>query len=206
MPAPAKQSAQEEMRALLRRETRANHDRVDAAFGRFDLKARQDYAAFLTAHRDALSALDRVEPPFGLPRIVLRPALEADLASLSAASCVNGTPPGEADDAFRLGGYYVVAGSQAGARLLRRQWARSADAVVLSAGRYLEAASDGHAWAAFRTLDPPADLDRARLVAGARTAFDVFHRAALIQFQRLYSGGQPSMTPQPTTAATGGTP
>lgn len=205
MPDAMNQSMRPETRALLRQTTRPFHDRVDAAFGQFDLTLPQDYAAFLVAHHDALSALAALEPPFGLPRIGLRPALEADLEKLNAAPHATQPPLRETHEAYRLGCYYVVAGSQAGARVLRRQWAQSSDGLVLSASRYFDVAGQGGAWAAFRALEPPGDLDRARLVAGACDTFELFHRAARAHLQRLRGEGrQPAKTAQPQRAAVGG--
>jgi heme oxygenase len=184
MPLGAKQSFQATIRASLRQATRPAHDRVDAAFGRFDLTSREDYAAFLQAHHEALSTLADPDPPFGLPRIDLCPALEADLAALDVAPRMPVSARHDADDAFRLGRYYVIAGSQAGAQLLRRAWSRSTDGIVLSAGRYFAACTQGEAWAAFRRLDPPPDLDQPRLLSGAEATFDAFHAAALRSLDR----------------------
>lgn len=173
------QCSRSELRAVLRAATRAAHDRVDAAFGRYDLTDRRDYARFLHAHYDALFDLDGVAAPSGLPPLALRGPLMADLAALGVSPVRASPPPRMTDEAFRLGCYYVLAGSQAGARVLQRQWAQSADPLVLSAGRYLDAGARAQAWAAFRRFDPPADMDMTRAVTGAMAAFEVFHAAAL---------------------------
>lgn len=49
-------------RQALRAATSAAHDRVDAAFGDFDLTNRESYARFLAAHADVVWALEAALP------------------------------------------------------------------------------------------------------------------------------------------------
>ena len=70
--------------AALRSETGGDHDRVDTAYGNFDLAAPDSYRAFLHAHARALPAAeDALAAVPGLPHFRPRtPLLAADLAAL----------------------------------------------------------------------------------------------------------------------------
>ena len=168
------------LRAFLREETRADHERVDAAYGAHDLRDASAYASFLRAHHAALCGLP-VLTPFGLPRVDQRAALEADLAGLR---CPLPSPAPQLaldTEAERLGAYYVLVGSRLGARVL-------ADALFATRAphaahaRYLNDRSAETAWRRLRAVlsdDPlPAPAGRTHVLAGARAAFDHFERAA----------------------------
>ena len=105
---------------LLRRETTADHEAVDARYGGFRLNDRGDYARFLLAHARALPAVEAAlanDPvlPAWRERTTL---LAADLAALDATmpACL----PFAADDAGRWGALYVIEGSRLGGALLAR--------------------------------------------------------------------------------------
>ncbi|MCC2977536.1 biliverdin-producing heme oxygenase [Sphingomonas sp. PL-96] len=165
--------------ATLRETTRAAHDRVDAAFARFDLQSRDRYAAMLVAHARALPAAEAAmaaEPslPAWSPRT---PLLEADLHDLGWALPPRlplALPPGAAALA---GLTYVIEGSRLGGVYLARQVGTGLPA------RYLSAAHGKGDWRALLAW-----LDRAgenggnawitQALAGAAAGFTLFQQAA----------------------------
>lgn len=171
----AYQSKSMSLRAFLRDETRVLHEAVDVAFSDYSLTERPSYSRFLSAHYQALTS---VAPgsPFGLPPIDALAFLESDLDTLGMKP-ISGTPQ-TADDDYRLGCYYVLAGSQAGAKILRKRWRESIDPTVLQAGSYLDASAQANGWAAFRSLDPPPQLDWTKALLGASNTFEAFRQAA----------------------------
>lgn len=170
------------LRDILRERTREAHGRVDALYGRLVLADRDGLSQFLTAH---YLALKPVEAAIGaraahddLPP-VLAPLVRRDLEALGMP--VPGAPEFEMlEHADPDGLSYVVAGSHLGARVLRRQWARSDDGDVRAAGRYLSSDAMAAFWPGFveRLNARPTTLDIAeRVVGGAVAAFSVFERA-----------------------------
>ncbi|MCI9882950.1 biliverdin-producing heme oxygenase, partial [Methylobacterium goesingense] len=108
--------------AALRSATGGDHDRVDAAYGDFDLAAPDSYRAFLHAHARARPAAeDALAAVPGLPHFRPRtPLLAADLGALDEAM-----PPPlpfalPAGDAAAWGALYVVEGSRLGGIMLAR--------------------------------------------------------------------------------------
>lgn len=113
-------------RSLLRAATASAHDRVDAAFGAFDLSNRDDYRAFLIAQSGPLltaeAAVDAFDPSALLPDWSERrraDLIRADLADFGVH------PPSPAPfeiacDAAALGTIYVLEGSRLGGALLAR--------------------------------------------------------------------------------------
>ena len=168
------------LRAFLRDETRALHDRVDAAFGAHDLADARGYGAFLRAHHAALSGLPPLRP-LGLPAVDQRAALEADLAALRVPlppPCPRLALRGEEE---ALGAYYVLVGSRLGARLLAERLAAT-KAPHARANRYLTDRGAEAAWRQLRVvLSAPDPFDRAAVLHGARAAFAHFEAAAQAQ-------------------------
>ena len=173
------------LRAFLREATRADHERVDAAYGAYDLACPNGYASFLRAHHAALSGLPPLAP-LGLPRVDQRALLEADLRGLGRAL----PPPAPrlllSCEAERLGAYYVLVGSRLGARVLADQLAATR-APHAAHARYLTSRDAEAAWRALRGVlsgpDPFADTGaeppgRTRILRGARAAFAHFESAA----------------------------
>lgn len=184
------------LREALRVATRDLHDRVDAAYARFDLTDRDDYGAFLSAHARVLpgveAALDgaAVYPAFK-PRSAL---LGRDLAALNIPM-----PPLPAltkvqDDAARWGMLYVLEGSRLGGAMLARRIPDDLPAAYLGAvhdrggWRAFQRALDAAGYAAVTVLDQ-AWTDRA--VEAAKQLFNAFALAA----QPQVSGRQCSGTP-----------
>ena len=169
------------LRAFLREETRADHERVDAAYGACDLADPRGYAAFLRAHHAALSGLPPL-CPLGLPRLDQRAALEADLVGLGAALPAPLPRLILAGEPERLGAYYVVVGSRLGARVLADQLAATR-APHAAQNRYLTDRSADAAWRRLRAvLSGPGPFpnpdERERVLRGARAAFSHFEGAA----------------------------
>ena len=163
--------------ARLRRETAADHDAVDAGYGRFALDDPTDYRLFLAAHARALPAVEAVLASDGdLPPWRGRTALLAeDLAALGA---IAPSPlPFAAGSGERWGALYVIEGSRLGGMLLARRIGSGQPAAYLGAKhlpgewRALLGAIDAHAAG-------EAEPWRAAAVEGARRAFGLY-RAAL---------------------------
>lgn len=160
----------------LRAATGPDHDAVDAAFGRFDLTDRGDYAAFLTAHARALPAVEAALERFdALPMPPhRREALAADLAALGIAM-PEPLPFALADADAAWGALYVTEGSRLGGIML----AGRVGAGLPSA--YLSARHEKGAWRALlaaidAAVTTPDAIDRA--VAGARATFALYAQVA----------------------------
>lgn len=163
--------------AGIRAATAANHETVDATFGRFDLGRDEDYGRFLLAHARALPAVEaalRTLP--GLPPLRPRtPLLHADLATLGLAvpTPIAIDPP--QDRASGFGMAYVMEGSRLGGGMLARGVPAHLPRTYLTAthvagewrafGQALDAAAEDAAW-----------LDRA--IVSARRVFDLYAEAA----------------------------
>lgn len=136
-------------RSALRNATSADHERVDAAFSRFDLASRDGYGAFLVAqaaaHLPVEAALDgagvaRVLPDWAQRRRGDR--LRADLAAMglepaaepAAVACIQALSAALADAAGMLGAVYVLEGSRLGGALLRRSVPDGLPVTFLEAG------------------------------------------------------------------------
>lgn len=172
----------------LRDATAEAHERVDSAFGGFDLTDRAHYARFLLAHADAVWPIEAALDAAGAERIApdwperKRGALlREDLALLRPLPDrpVGDTPEiaPPADDAELAGLLYVIEGSRLGGRFLARQ---------LGPGlphAYLDPDQDTGKW---RNLLDRLDsilYDAPRLqsaIASARRAFAAFEHAARV--------------------------
>ncbi|MDP1028512.1 biliverdin-producing heme oxygenase [Sphingomonas sp. KR1UV-12] len=161
----------------LRAATSASHDRVDAAFGGYDLTDPIAYAAFLTAHARALPAAEAVlarhdELPAWRERTSL---LAADLADLDLSTPVPlpFTLPERPGAAW--GALYVIEGSRLGGTML----ARGVPAALPS--RYLAARHLSGEWRALLAAIDARGADavwRDGLLAGAHATFDLYSQAA----------------------------
>ena len=176
------------LRRRLRDETRPAHDRVDAAFDRFDLTDAHALGGFLEAHHEALSALPLDPAPLGLPGVTLLPLLRADLAALGLGAPV-GEPVALASEAERLGAYYVVAGSRMGAQVLSARWREASCPRALSAGRYLSDRTMIRGWKALGAALPAVPVaEHDAVIAGALAAFGRFEAAGRGQAARGLAG------------------
>ena len=155
--------------AILRRETRAEHDRVDAAFSRFDLTAVDGYARFLQAQARAFLSVEAAIAP-EQPRA---DALRADLHALDVTLPQPLPAPQFPTPAHRLGAWYVLEGSRLGGALLARSLPPGSPRAFLTA--------PGPRWAKCvevlrNNLYQPCDI--ADAVQAARAVFALFERAA----------------------------
>lgn len=164
--------------AALRKATGPDHDAVDTAFGGFDLKTRDGYAAFLTAHARALPAVEAALAaipalPAPRPRTDL---LAADLAAFGE-SMPDPLPFALADDdAAAWGALYVIEGSRLGGIMLARSVAEGWPAAYLGAkhlpGEWrgllaaLDGAATGEAWIA-------------TAIDAAKATFALYRKAAM---------------------------
>ena len=176
-PAGAGSGSAASIHAALRRHTQPCHDRVDAAFGRFDLASREGYGAFLTAHARVLPPLERALAQARLTDgwTGRAPLLAADLASLGLPL----PPAADIDLPAGTGGpwgaLYVVEGSRLGGAVLARRVGARLPVAYLSAVHQpggwkrivaaIEGAASGPAW-----------LDEA--IAAANSVFAAFESAA----------------------------
>lgn len=170
-------------RTALRDATRDEHERVDRAFGRYDLSEASDYRTFLAAQARAYlpieAALDQAGATCVVPDWADRRRgglLVADLAELAAAPGAPIAAPALADCGAIAGAIYVLEGSRLGGAMLRGAVPEGLPV------RFLAAPAHPEAWRSFlllldRILTTPARLDAA--IHAARAVFDRFERAAL---------------------------
>ncbi|MCR5870107.1 MULTISPECIES: biliverdin-producing heme oxygenase [unclassified Sphingomonas] len=168
-------------RSLLRSATASAHERVDHAFGGFDLSNRDGYRAFLIAQAQPLvtveAAVDAFDPRAILPDWPERrraPLIAADLADLDApipAPAALDLP----NNAAALGAIYVLEGSRLGGALLAR------NVPMDLPGRFIRCQPAPKRWRSLievldGTLTSGDQRDAA--VGAARAVFDLFWRSA----------------------------
>lgn len=171
-------------RTVLRTATAADHERVDRAFGAFDLTDRADYAAFLQAQAYAFlpieAAIDAAEPRDMLADWSERrraDQLRADLKQLGIITPATGKCVSYRNREDILGAIYVLEGSRLGGRMLARS-------VPADLPRSFIGASDSARW---RILIEVLDKllisgDQLKLaIDAARRAFALFEEGALRQ-------------------------
>jgi heme oxygenase len=169
----------------LRDATAAQHDRVDAAFGGFDLADRASYRAFLAAHADVVLPLEAALDPVAgriladWPERKRGHLLREDLAFLRPSGEIRGSEapelPDLSSDAAIAGTLYVLEGSRLGGRFLARR---------LPAGfprAYLDAHQSAAKWQHLLGLLDKALYDPIALqtaLAAADAVFAAFARSA----------------------------
>lgn len=168
----------------LRAGTRAAHERVDAAFGRFDLRDRAGYAAFLRAHSLVLPSLEAALTLGGAEAVLpdwperrRTPALIGDLRKLEIEPPQPRPAPLLRTPAERLGTLYVLEGSRLGARLLLGE-ARQGDDAVRGATDYLAHGEGRGFWPSFLQRLEAQRVEPALAIAAAVAAFAAFEAAA----------------------------
>lgn len=180
----------------LRDGTRAEHERLDALLGGFDLGERDSYARFLVAHAEALLPIEAaLDDSAALvvddwPERKRGAALLADLAGLGQAgpdgAAATAAGGGADDVATAAGALYVIEGSRLGGRFLVKQVGAGLPAA------YLGAEQPRGRWPALlNALDQalPDDAARDRAVTAARAVFARFEAATRRQLDsRLCSG------------------
>lgn len=176
-------------RARLRSATAEDHARVDAAYGRFDLGSRDDYARFLVAQARAYlpaeAALERAD----IPRLLADWAgrrrsgqLRQDLAELGISGIDAEPFPPLTSEAQALGAAYVLEGSRLGGRLLARGVPEQFPRRFITSG-------SSSLWGDFlavlgRVLTSSAAVDEA--VGAARCVFARFEASALQEAEEGY--------------------
>ncbi len=162
------------LRARLRRDTRAAHERVDAAAGALDLTQVGHRARFVQAHARAYHALAAKGVTLDglIAHRLARAARDADALGVKLeASAVESAPSLQGSEAA-LGVGYVLGGSHLGNRMLARDW--PGESALLTDSRL------GDHWRGLLPAlrDHAATGARAdRVLAAALDTFAVFERA-----------------------------
>jgi heme oxygenase len=165
----------------LREGTRDAHDRVDAAFGAFDLSDPSDYRRFLRAHARAFIPVEQAIDCIGIEAMVPdwtgRRRADRILADLQALeeTAPDLTPLKLTDTDAALGALYVLEGSRLGGAMLARRIPADLPRT------YLGTAQTPGAWRKLleilgSTLYSPESVEAA--LASARAVFDRFEAAA----------------------------
>ena len=180
-------------RFALREATAACHDRVDVAFGRFDLSDAADYGRFLRAHARAFlpaeAALDAAAAETLLPDWPDRRRsgwLKADLAALGLDAPAPLDAPVPATAPAIWGMLYVLEGSRLGGAML----ARSVAAGLPKS--YLDSGQPGADWRNFLAALEVALADTVALEAARQAAehlFALFERAARTELESAADDG-----------------
>lgn len=175
------QDKAESLRETLRRETRAEHDRLDAMMADLPLGSDADYRRFLAIQYRARRPVEtwvaqNMESAWAPPPQC--PAIAADLADLDAETPAGGAPF-SAPEGSGLGVAWVLAGSSLGNRALLKQRTKAG---LDGPTRFLSCSlmSDF-----FKHLLLKINCDRepeqhALAVAGARSVFALFEREATL--------------------------
>lgn len=180
-------STQGGARDLLRRETRADHEAVDAVYSRFDLGAETGYRRFLRAQAACVGPVETALEGRGSRLVEDWPArrraalLLADLRDLGDDARPHPVLPAFDSDAAALGGLYVLEGSRLGGAVLARQVYAGAPR------RFLSPAAAPGSWRTFvdlldRNLHGEAEGEAA--VHAARSVFRCFEAAGRRELER----------------------
>jgi heme oxygenase len=168
-------------RSLLRTATAAAHERVDHAFGGFDLSDRDEYCAFLIAQAQPLATVEAAVDTFD-PAAILPDWPERRRSALIAADLADFDVPMPAPEPLgldsveaALGAIYVLEGSRLGGALLAR------NVPMDLPGRFIRCPAAPKRWRGLiEVLDRTLVTDDQREVAesAARAVFDLFWRSA----------------------------
>ena len=169
------------LRLLLRDKTNADHNRIDAAYSKLDLKNRSDFSVFLLSHLIAMKTLRPVlkRLPVELQFLETESIIRSDLGILGTASAVT-TPVPIPKIAEPLGTAYVIAGSHLGRKLLRNQWSKSSDVIVLSAASFMKENEQNRSWQFLLSSLKEFEFKKAdveNLIQSSKTTFEVFEIA-----------------------------
>ena len=171
------------------------HERVDAAFSRFDLSDRHEYGRFLRAHGMALFDLEAALEQGGIERLLTdwperrrSAALREDLQALELGIPTPlGVEPGW-DEGWHWGVAYVLEGSRLGGRVLSQCVREGLGDAPL---RYLAHGQGTPLWPRFleQFEQHAPSIDRTQLSAGVHAAFEQFLHAAAHELQALAPAG-----------------
>ncbi len=161
---------------LLRSATATAHERVDDAFGGYDLDHREGYRRFLLAHADALPGAEAMAAAVWPALRRRTPLLAADLAALGTPVDVAVTSTADTGPEA-WGALYVVEGSRLGGGLLARRVGHGLPHA------YLSAVHEPGEWRAIREAIDSAAADQgaawgAAMIAGALAVFARYEKAA----------------------------
>lgn len=162
------------LRDRLRADTRAAHDRVDAAYIAHDIAVPDGLALFLTDHLRAFRALGLADGPAAALREEYCAALEADLAKLGVPA------PRLSGPTLRVlseAAMYIFLGSRRGAQMMRRHWAANARGAARDAGAFLSLDPRNEDWRRLCTdlaARSPDGAHADRVVADTVAIFDLF--------------------------------
>lgn len=175
------------LRNILRDATSADHARLDARLGAFDLHSHEGYRRFLEINAAALLPLEAALVAGGVRRLLpdwdaraRTRAIEADLAAFGGKASPLHEPVLSERFAL-LGTLYVLEGSRLGAAYLLRHVRQAADPAIAAATEFLDHGAGRKLWPSFLTvLESHADelTDEDDIVRPARRAFDLFMTAA----------------------------
>ena len=175
-------------REFLKSQTRVAHERVDRAFGRFDLSQPIGYRCFLEAHHAVLPGCEHLLSLSDAETLLpdwsnrLRTgALEHDLHAVGSypindMGCPNPLAPPAA-----YGMLYVLEGSRIGGAVLASRLPANSDAIRQGATHYLRHGERLHLWASFITVlnaSPCMDDQMDAVLASALHTFALFEAAA----------------------------
>ena len=179
-------------RVALRAATRADHERVDALYSRFDLTRAADYRRFLAAqaaaHIPVEEALDHAGASTVLPDWERRrraELLRRDLDETGAEPSVAMLAPNFFGLPALLGGLYVIEGSRLGGALLKRGLPAGTSA------RFLDAPAEPGAWRRLiATIDTSigAPDEIAAATSAAQAVFRLFEAAGHDVWERTDLG------------------
>jgi len=165
------------LRTRLRDDTRAAHERVDAAYRSCDIAGPGGLGLFLSDHLRAFSAVSIADGFRSDQAEALRTeycaALETDLAAL-------GLPMPETAGRLGVGAtpaLYILLGSRRGAEMTRRHWATHAQGVARLAGRFLSLNPRNAEWRRFcldLSAQPAHGPEADRMVAEVDAIFGLF--------------------------------
>jgi heme oxygenase len=175
------------LRTLLRDATSADHARLDARLGEFDLHSQVGYRRFLEINAAALLPLEAALVAGGVKRLLpdwderaRTAAIRADLAAMDGAASPLHQPVLNGRFAL-LGTLYVLEGSRLGAAYLLKQVRQAADPAIAEATGFLAHGAGRKLWPSFLAVleSHAGDLtDEDDIVGPARGAFDLFMTAA----------------------------
>lgn len=167
----------ESLRTRMRDDTRAAHDRVDAAYRCCDITGPEGLGLFLSDHLRAFAALSFSNGVNSAQVEALqaqyREALETDLAAL-------GHPWPEGGERLRVTAdpaLYILLGSRRGAKLMQRHWAAHARGEARQAGAFLSLPPRDAEWRELcfdLSARPAHGPDADRMVAEVNAIFGLF--------------------------------
>ncbi|MCW3796689.1 biliverdin-producing heme oxygenase [Sphingomonas sp. BN140010] len=177
------------VRGALKSATRAAHDRVDQAFGAFDLADAADYRDFLAAHHAVIPGVERSLTMSRVGRVLpdwndrrRGEALAADLDDLGLPRAAPDGPIVVVEPARALGWLYVLEGSRLGASVLAGRLLANPDEQCRRASRYLRHGRGGGLWPSFLSVLEASKLSHVEFdaaLAGALELFALFEAAAV---------------------------